>query len=140
MTVWLSLQWAFLVLCFWFTHLNYIFWSTEFANVVVFSSHRWLGSTKSKPSTFLVNSHGLLYRGLLKILESTWKYLIFYYPVPHMVCRTTFMKQGVWLLLVPKTMVDTKIDGLPPLIWWIYFFISGYKEIALLNNLMLSFS
>ena len=68
---------------------------------------------------------------LLKVLESNWKYLIFYYPVPHVVCRTTFMKRGVWLLLI------WKLTGSPPLMWWIsIFFISGYKGIALPNNFM----
>ena len=68
---------------------------------------------------------------LLKVLESNWKYLIFYYPVPHVVCRTTFMKRGVWLLLI------WKLTGSPPLMWWIsIFLISWCKGIALLNNLM----
>ena len=68
---------------------------------------------------------------LLKVLERNWKYLIFYYPVPHVVCRTTFMKRGVWLLLI------WKLTGSPPLMWWIsIFLISWCKGIALLNNLM----
>ena len=50
-------------------------------------------------------------------LESIWKYLIFYYPVPHVVCRTTFMKRGVWLLLI------WKLTGSPPLMWWISIFL-----------------
>ena len=44
-------------------------------------------------------------------------------------------------MLIPKKMVDIKIDGLPPppKVVEIFLLISGYKVIALLNNLMLFF-
>ena len=74
--------------------------------------------------------HGVL---LLKVL----KVPNFLFSGPHMVCCTTFFLSLIFF--IPKKMFIWKLTGSPPLMWWIFSFISGYKGIALLNNFMPSF-